>query len=136
MATVRKEFSIKAPAEQVWAALADFQAVHERVAPGFVTNSRPDSKADGEARIVTFANGSSARELLIDSDAKQKRLVYAVVGNERLTHHNASAHVIADGPNGCRFVWIADFLPNALAPYIDGQMQQGSEVMKRALEGN
>ena len=131
MASVRKEFIIEAPADKVWAALADFPAVHERVAPGFVTNSKPD----GEARIVTFANGSSAREMLIDSDAKQRRLVYAVMGSERLTHHNASAQVIAEGANKSRFVWTADFLPNALAPYIDGQMEQGSVVMKRTLEG-
>jgi carbon monoxide dehydrogenase subunit G len=132
MASVRKEFSVEAPAERVWAALADFQAVHKRLAPGFVTDSKPDGEA---ARIVTFANGSSAREILVNSDAKQKRLVYSVVGNERLTHHNASAQVIAEGPNKSRFVWTADFLPDALAPYIDAQMQQGGEVMKRALEG-
>src|SRR6185436_1074539 len=88
MATVRKEFSIEAPAEKVWAALADFQAVHKRVAPGFVTDSKPDGE---DARIVTFANGTSAREILVNSDAQQKRLAYAVVGNERITHHNASA---------------------------------------------
>ena len=131
MASVRKEFFVDAPAERVWAALADFQAVHKRLAVGFVTNS----KADGEnARVVTFANGTSAREILVDSDAKQKRLVYAIVGNERMTHHNASAQIVADGPNKCRFVWIADFLPNAIAPYFDAQMQAGGEAMKRALE--
>ena len=132
MASVRKEFTIEAPAEKVWAALADFQAVHKRVAPGFVTDSKPDG---AEARIVTFANGTSAREILVNSDPQSKRLVYAVVGSERITHHNASAQVIAEGPNKCRFVWTADFLPNAIAPYIDEQMGKGSEVMKHALEG-
>ncbi len=39
------------------------------------------------------------------------------------------------GRTKCRFVWVADFLPNALAPYIDGQMEQGGVVMKRTLEG-
>jgi hypothetical protein len=132
MASVRKELAIEAPAERVWAALADFQAVHKRVAPGFVTDSKPDGDS---ARIVTFANGTSAREILVDSDAKQKRLVYAVVGSERITHHNASAQVIADGANKSRFVWTADFLPNEVAPYIDGQMEQATKVMKPALEG-
>ena len=51
MASVRKEMIIEAGRDHVWAALADFQSVHKRVAPGFVT----DSKSDGEnARIVTF----------------------------------------------------------------------------------
>ena len=130
MATVRKEFIIDAAPDKVWAALADFHAVHRRVAPGFVTDSKPD----GEARIVTFANGTSAREILVDSDTKHRRLVYAVVGSERLTHHNASAQVLAEAGGKSRFVWIADFLPNAFASYIDGQMEQGSVIMKRTLE--
>ena len=131
MATVHKEFVVEAPAEKVWAALEDFQAVHQRLAKGFVTDSKPDG---AEARVVTFANGTSAREILVNSDAKTKRLAYAVVGSERISHHNASAQVIAEGPNKSRFVWTADFLPNAIAPYIDAQMQQGGEVMKRVLE--
>src|SRR5262245_43286501 len=114
MATVHKEFVVEAPAEKIWEALADFQAVHQRLAKGFVTDSKPDG---AEARIVTYANGTSAREILVNSDAKTKRLVYSVVGNERLTHHSASAQIIAEGPNKSRFVWIADFLPNAIAPY-------------------
>ena len=131
MASVRKEIVVNAPATRVWAALADFQAVHKRLAPGFVTDSKPDGD---EARVVTFANGTSAREILVDSDAKRMRLVYAIVGSERLTAHSASAQVVAEGDNKCRFVWIADFLPNAIAPYIDGQMQKGAEIMKQALE--
>lgn len=131
MATVHKEFVVEAPAEKVWAALEDFQAVHKRLAKGFVTDSKPDG---AEARIVTFANGTSAKEILVNCDAKAKRLVYAVVGSAQISHHNASAQVIADGPNKSRFVWIADFLPNAIAPYIDQQMQKGGEVMKGVLE--
>jgi len=131
MASVRKEIAINAPAARVWAALADFHAVHKRLAPGFVTDSKPDG--DG-VRVVTFANGTSAREILVDSDAERMRLVYAIAGSERLTNHSASAQVIAEGEHSCRFVWIADFLPNAIAPYIDGQMQKGAEIMKQALE--
>jgi len=132
MASVQKEFVVEATPSLVWEALADFQAVDRRVAPGFVTASRPD----GDARIVTFANGMSARELLIACDAKTRRLVYAVVGNERLTHHNASVQVFAEGTDGSRVVWTADFLPDALTPYIGAQMEQGALVMKTALAHN
>ena len=133
MASVRKEFRIDASPDQVWAALADFQAVHKRLAPGFVTDSKPDSDASGEARIVTFANGTSAREILVDLDPQARRLVYAVVGNERLKHHSASAQIVAEPDGRARFVWTADFLPNELKPYLDSQMEQGAEVMRRTL---
>jgi len=129
MASVRKEILIDANPSHVWAALADFHAVDKRVAPGLVTASKRDGDA---ARIVTFANGTSAREILVDSDDKARRLVYAVVGNERLTHHSASVQVLPES-GGSRVVWTADFLPNALAPYIDAQMEQGAQVMKGAL---
>jgi hypothetical protein len=129
MACVRKEIIINANLEHVWAALADFHAVHKRVAPGFVTDSQPD----GEARVVKFSNGTSARELLVDRDAKLRRLVYAVAGSERLKHHNASVQVFAETGGKSRLVWIADFLPSEIAPYIDAQMEEASAIMRRAL---
>jgi carbon monoxide dehydrogenase subunit G len=129
MSSVRKEIQIEASAAHVWASLADFAAVDRRVAPGFVTAC----EMDGDARIVTFANGTSAREILIDRDNTHHRLVYAVVESPRLTHHNASVEVFDDGNGKCRVIWRADFLPAEMRPYIDEQMGQGAAVMKRAL---
>ena len=57
MASIRNEIALGAPAERVWDALRDFDNVHTRVAPGFLT----DSTMDGDARVVTFANGAVAR---------------------------------------------------------------------------
>jgi hypothetical protein len=129
MSSVCKEIHIDAPVAHVWSALADFGAVDRRVVPGFVTAC----KMDGDARIVTFANGTSAREILIDRDNAHHRLVYAVVENERLKHHNASVEVFDDGNGKCRVIWRADFLPAELKPYIDDQMGKGAAVMKDAL---
>jgi polyketide cyclase/dehydrase/lipid transport protein len=131
MASVRKEFSIAAPADRAWAALADFGAVHTRLAPGFVTDCRLEES--GAARIVTFSNGSMAREILVDRDATSRRLAYAIVGG-RLTQHSASAQVFAESDGRCRFVWIADFLPDEFAGYIDAQMELGATIMRDALE--
>ena len=129
MATIRKEFSLRSNLERVWDALRDFPAVHERLAPGFVL----DTKMDGDTRVVTFANGSVARETLVAIDENNRRLVYTI-RSERLTHHNASAEVSARGADQCRFVWITDVLPDAIAPYISSQMDLGVEAMKAALE--
>jgi len=130
MASIRKDIPLGIPPAKAWAALADFHNVHTRLAPGFVTDSRPDG--DG-ARLVTFANGSTAREVLVTADATLRRLVYTIP-SERMTHHSASAEIVADG-EGCRFLWTTDVTPDAIAPYIDAQMTEGAKVMKRTLEG-
>lgn len=85
MASIRREIIVAAPARAVWNAARDVGAVHERLAPGFVT----DTKMDGDARIVTFGDGIVARELIVDVDEVARRLVWSVVGG-RMTHHNAS----------------------------------------------
>ena len=129
MATIRKEFEVDAPAAKVWGAVEDFWAVHERLAPGFVL--RTDREVG--ARIVHFANGTSARELLVACDTASMRLVYSA-RSERLIHHNASVELVALDPQRCRFIWTSDLLPDALAPTIDSQMNTAVQVMKSALE--
>ena len=89
MASIRREIVIEARPADVWDAIRDVGAVHTRLAPGFVT----DTKMDGDARIVTFGNGLVARELIVDVSEDARRLVWAVVGG-RLTHHNASLQVL------------------------------------------
>ena len=128
MASIHKDFSVDAPAHEVWDALRDFGALHTRLAPGFIT----DCSLDGDARNVTFANGTTARELLVDCDDERRRLVYAIV-SERVKQHSASAQVIAEGETRCRFVWITDVLPHEIAPYISAQMDAGVAAMQKAL---
>ena len=132
MATIRKIINLNVPTEKAWAALADFHHVHTRLAPGFVTDSTPDGD---DTRVVTFANGSTARETLVTMDTGMRRVVYHI-RSERLTHHNASAELVPDGASRCRFIWTTDVLPDAIAPYVDGQMTEGARVMKAALEGS
>ena len=129
MASIRREIEVEARAEDVWDAIADVGAVHTRLAPGFVVDTRLE---DG-ARVVTFANGLVARELIVDVDHGSRRLVWAVVGG-RPTHHTASLQVLGEGERRSRVVWIADLLPNEAADTIAGMMEQGSLAMKRTLE--
>jgi hypothetical protein len=126
MASIYKDIPLDAHADDVWAAVRDYGAVHQRVAPGFVT----DCKLDGDARIVTFANGNVAREVLVTTDEARKRLVYAVI-SERVKQHSASIQIVADGENRSRVIWITDVLPNEIAPYIDGQMDLGAAAMQK-----
>lgn len=128
MATIRREITIAARPEHVWDALRDVGALHTRLVPGFVT----DVKMEEGARLVTFGNGMMARELIVTIDAEARRLVWAVVG-ESMTHHNASAQVFAEG-EGSRFVWIADLLPDEVAPAVEGMMEQAMPIIRATLE--
>jgi carbon monoxide dehydrogenase subunit G len=129
MASIRREMTMQVRPEQVWDAIRDVGAVHQRLAPGFVV----DTRMDGDARIVTFGNGLVARELIVDMDEESRRLVWAAVGG-RLTHHNASLQVFAETEGRSRVVWIADLLPHALGPTIASMIEQGMGVMKQTLE--
>lgn len=129
MASIRKEVTIDASPLAVWDALRDVGALHRRLVPGFVT----DVRLDGNARIVTFGNGQVVREIIVDLDEQARRLVWSAVGGG-LSHYNASAQVFAEGPSSTRFVWIADLLPNEVAPMIASMMDQGIATVKRTLE--
>jgi Polyketide cyclase / dehydrase and lipid transport len=129
MASIHKDIPIAAPAHEVWDAVRDFGALHTRLAPGFVL----DTRLDGDARIVSFANGTVARELLVDCDDARQRLVYAAI-SERLTQHSASVRVIADGAKHCRLLWTVDLLPHEVAPYISGQMDLAASAMRKAFD--
>ena len=129
MASIHKDIPLDARPDDVWAAVRDFGAVHQRLVPSFLL----DAKLDGDARIVTFANGTVARELLVDCDDARQRLVYAVV-SERVKQHSASVQVFADGDSRSRLVWIVDVLPNEIVPYMNAQMDQAALAMQRAFK--
>jgi Polyketide cyclase / dehydrase and lipid transport len=128
MASVRKEIIVEAAAAAAWDAIRDVGEVHRRVVPGFVRECR----MDGEARVVSFANGLVARELIVDVDDAARRLVWSA-RSDRLQHHNASLQVYEDGPARCRLVWIADVLPHAAAVVVGAMMEEGVAVMRKTL---
>jgi hypothetical protein len=129
MASIRREIGVAVSAEAAWDAVRDIGALHTRLVKGFVT----DCRLEGDARIVTFANGLQARELIVDLDEAQRRLVWSAVGG-RLSHHNASVQVFEEGDGRCRLVWIADLLPHELKPAIEAMVDQGTQAIRRTLE--
>jgi carbon monoxide dehydrogenase subunit G len=129
MASIRREVQIDARPETAWAALRDVGALHRRLVPGFVV----DTELEEGARVVTFGNGMVVRELIVDVDDHARRVAWSAVGGS-MTHHNASAQVFPEGEGRCRFVWIADLLPNEVAPAIAAMIEQGIAVIKQTLE--
>lgn len=129
MASVVKEIRVAASPDAAWDAIRDIGALHVRLAPGFVV----DTKLDGAARIVTFANGMVVREPIVALDEARRRLVWTAEGG-RTTHYNSSAQVF-DDPGGARIVWTSDFLPDDMRDAIDTAMTAGAAAMKKALSG-
>jgi hypothetical protein len=126
MASIQRDIPLDAGAGEVWDAVRDFGALHIRLVPGFVRDTRLEGPG---VRIVTFANGTVARERLVDCDESRKQLVYAL-SSERVQHSNASVQVFAAGEARSRLVWIIDLLSNDIAPYIGAQMDQAAEAMR------
>jgi Polyketide cyclase / dehydrase and lipid transport len=129
MAAIRKEIVIDASADRVWAAVSDWGALHVRLVPGFVL----DTRLDGEDRIVTFFNGAVVREVLVDLDDDARRLVWSVIDGP-YTHHNGVAQVFTADGGAARFVWSADLLPNELAATTAEMMERGTRAAKETLE--
>jgi Polyketide cyclase / dehydrase and lipid transport len=133
MASLRREIELARDPDEVWDAIRDVGAVHHRLARDFVVDTRMDDPA---ARLVTFANGAVVRELIVDVDDHRRRVAYAAVeGPLGSTHHNASFEVTPGPGGGTLLVWIADLLPDDVAPAVEGMMDLGVAAMRRTLDG-
>jgi Polyketide cyclase / dehydrase and lipid transport len=129
MGPIRHELELTAAPDEVWAVLRDVGAVHDRLAPGFVV----DTRLDGGDRLVTFANGVVAREAIVTVDDDRRRLAYAVVDSPLgLRHHNASFEVVPEA-GGSRLVWTTDVLPEEAVGTIAGFMAEGARAIGAAL---
>jgi carbon monoxide dehydrogenase subunit G len=129
MASIRKEIRISAPVDRVWEALKDVGALHTKLVPGFVK----DTVLEGNSRVVVFSNGMTVREEIVGVDATQRRVAWAVVG-QQFRHYNGAAWVEADPKGGSRFVWTVDLLPNELAPQVEQMMTTGIAVVRQTME--
>ncbi|WP_454790100.1 SRPBCC family protein [Mycolicibacterium lutetiense] len=131
MAWIQIEFDVEADSSLVWQVIGDWADGPVRMAPGFVTSS----EADGDVRVVTFADGFVARERLVSRDDQARRIAYSLIGDTaRPEHDNAVMQVVADGPHRCRVVWSRDVLPDDAAGGLGAVMQQAAPIIKGALE--
>ena len=129
MATIRSELKTPAPASEVWSAVRDIGALHTRLVPGFVV----DTKLEPGARVVTFVNGMVVREPIVTLDDETRRLVWTAEGG-RARHYNAALQVseLADGLTSV--VWTADFLPDDIGGFLSQAIEAGMAAMQRTLD--
>jgi hypothetical protein len=129
MGSICKEILTSAGSDEVWSAIRDIGALHTRLVPGFVT----DTRLEPGARIVTFGNGMVLREPIISVDDNARRLVWSAEGGP-FTHYNASLQVFAEGRGVTRVVWVADFLPDEVAAKQKAAMETAMQIMKTTLD--
>ena len=92
MASIHKEILVLKARDTVWDAIRDVGSIHKRLVPGFVT----DCRLEGDSRYLTFGNGMTIREIIVDIDDQNFRHSWSARG-EPFTHHNASIQVFAEG---------------------------------------
>jgi hypothetical protein len=132
VATIIRAITIDTDPATAWDALRDFGALHQRLAPGFITDGRME---DGDIRVITFFTGAVARERLVGVDDDVRRLAYSIVESSfDVTHHNAAAQIADSGDARTRFTWTVDVLPDGLAAPIAEMMEAGLEAIKAHLE--
>jgi hypothetical protein len=130
MASISMEVVIEASADDVWKVIGEFATGPSRMAPGFVV----DTRAEGDFRTVTFADGTVVRERRIGVDDDARRIAYSIVGGSvEPEHDNASMQAFPDGERRCRLVWTRDVLPDRLAAPVADSMARGLDVVKRTL---
>ena len=129
MASVRREITTTALVDDVLSAIRDVGALHTRLVPGFVT----DTKLEGAVRIVRFGNGMVVREPIVTIDDDARRLVWAAEGGIT-KHYNASLQVSANDDGSSKVIWIADFLPDSATTAIASAIDTGMMVMKQTLD--
>lgn len=129
MGTIRSELKTAAKASDVWSAIRDIGALHTRLVPGFVV----DTKLEPGARVVTFVNGVTLREPIVSLDDEARRLVWTHEGG-RAQHYNGALEV-CELPDGLTsVVWTADFLPDDVQDYFSRAIDAGMAAMQRSLD--
>ena len=129
MPTIRSEIKTRAPASEVWSAIRDVGALHTRLVPGFVA----DTKLEPGARVVTFVDGRVLREPIVALDDEARRLVWTAE-SERVRHYNAALQVaeLADGMTSV--VWTADYLPDDIGGFLSRAIEASMAAMQRSLD--
>ncbi|MEU0935256.1 SRPBCC family protein [Embleya sp. NPDC005971] len=132
MTYIHEERIVEADADDVWAIVGEFETGPVRMAPGFVVESRLEEPG---IRFVTFANGTTARERLIEVDPEERSFTYAVIGGSATpTHDRATMRVRPATTGHCTFSWTRDVQPDTLAESMRQAMAHGADLIKSTME--
>jgi len=110
MATIVREFTLDAPADQVWTAVADVGAVDRFI------DYLGEVTLDGVTRTCQLADAGALEELIVTVDDTHRRLAYSIRRSPfGFDHHHASMQVTEAADGGTTFTWVTDLSPDTLA---------------------
>jgi carbon monoxide dehydrogenase subunit G len=111
---VRVERDVGASPTEAWAVVGDVGGLAEWV-PGVAA-----VVSDGDVRAITFDDGSSARERIVDHDDANRRYSYAYEsGPLPVSAYTSTLSVVPDpGGTAARLTWEAAF---TVDPQVDGE---------------
>ena len=70
MATIHKQFKINASVDQVWEKMSDLSNVHT------LFDMLANAELKGDIRVCRTQDGGELKELIVNIDPDQKRLIY------------------------------------------------------------
>ncbi|MGF1647304.1 MAG: SRPBCC family protein [Kineosporiaceae bacterium] len=126
MATILREFTVEAPAADVWEAVADIGAVDRLI------DFLGEVTVDGDIRSCQLGDAGALRELIVSVDHDLRRVAYSIQASPfGFTHHHASMQVTPVDDGASRFTWITDVAPDALAGAVTEPVDTAVESIKR-----
>lgn len=130
MASVLREFTVETSADKAWDVIGDFAHGPLKLASGaFVScDMGPEN-----TRILTFPDGTKAKEQLVSRDDKIRRGVWRWV-DDSVVHDNTTMQVFPEGDNTCRVIWIHDVLPDSAAEWLEPTMDRLVPLFQQSLK--
>lgn len=131
MASVVREFTVDTSADKAWSIIGDFAHGPLKLAPGVFVGCDMEPE---NTRLLTFADGTKAREQLISRDDTLRRGVWRWV-DDSVIHDNAIMQVFPEGDEKCRVVWVHDVLPDSASEWLAAAMDKLVPLFQQSLAG-
>lgn len=130
MATVKKEVSIAATPDEVWAVVGDVGGISQWF-PAIEASS-----LEGDTRVCELAGGrGTLKERITANDPSSRTYSYTIVdGPMPVSSHEATVVVESEG-DGAKVVWTTVVEPDQIAEAISPMFDEALAALKERLEG-
>ena len=129
MASVLREFTIETSADKAWGIIGDFEHGPLKLAPSVFVGCSMEPE---NTRLLTFSDGTKAKEQLISRDDKLRRGVWRWVDGN-VIHDNTTMQVFPEGEDRCRVIWVHDVLPDSAAEWLAPTMDKLVPLFQQSL---